>query len=81
MAIERRHNTANLFVSFKDVFTSMEIDGIHSLERVPGSWDPFIEIKTRETSRRVSEVTFFIRPLINGVQDFGLCEEPTKDDS
>jgi hypothetical protein len=29
-------------VSIKDVFTFMEIDGIYSLKRVLGSWDPFI---------------------------------------
>jgi hypothetical protein len=32
-------------------------------------------------SRDISEITFFIAPLENGVQDFGIWKEPMKIDS
>jgi hypothetical protein len=80
MAFERHHKTGNVLLHFKEVFTLVDFEGLH-LEQMPGARQNSLDIRTTEMSRDISEITFFIAPLENGVQDFGIWKEPMKIDS
>lgn len=77
LEIEQRPEHDNYLVHFNDVFTTIEIERLHSPEQIPGSWSPSLELKITEKSWQKSEMTLFIGPLINGVQDFGMWKKPT----
>jgi hypothetical protein len=58
----------------------VEDEGLHS-EWIPGAFNSSIEIRRTEKLEHVLEATFFIGPVENGVQDYGVWKESTKLDS